>query len=313
VTSSLDVALDAICVVFPSPLCTVTIEEVAGGEPEVHFHAGGQGVWVSRMIGVLGKHALLCSPLGGESGFVLRALIEREGIELRPVAVGGANGCYVHDRRGGARDAIVETPSAPLDRHELDDFYGTCLTSSLEAACAVLTGPTRENLVPPSFYKRLAHDLDVNGTLVIADVSGATLTALESGVHALKVSHEELIAAGLASGPALQDLMAGMRKLRSCARNILVSRAEEPALALAEDRFFEVVGPRLDAAEYRGAGDSMTAALAAGLKSGQSFEDALPLAAAAGSLNVTRHGLGSGRLEHIQALAKLVEVRPIPG
>src|SRR5688572_2333959 len=131
--TSTPASAEAICVVYPSPLCTVTIEDISGADPEVHFHAGGQGVWVSRMLGVLGQQAILCSPLGGESGFVLRALIEEEGIELRAVATRGSNGCYVHDRRGGARDALVETPPTPLDRHELDDFYGAALTSSLEA------------------------------------------------------------------------------------------------------------------------------------------------------------------------------------
>jgi 1-phosphofructokinase len=39
--------------------------------------------------------------------------------------------------------------------------------------------------------------------------------------------------------------------------------------------------------------------------------ECLKLGAAAGALNVTRHGLGSGRREAIAKLAGAVEVRPV--
>ena len=52
--------------------------------------------------------------------------------------------------------------------------------------------------------------------------------------------------------------------------------------------------PRMIAAESRGAGDSMTAGVAAVLAQGGTLCDAVRTGAAAGALNVTRHGLGHG-------------------
>ena len=47
---------ERICVFSPSPLVRVTLEQRSGPQDEVHVHAGGQGVWVSRMIRVLLSH-----------------------------------------------------------------------------------------------------------------------------------------------------------------------------------------------------------------------------------------------------------------
>jgi 1-phosphofructokinase len=67
----------------------------------------------------------------------------------------------------------------------------------------------------------------------------------------------------------------------------------------------------MEAVDHRGAGDSMTAALAVAAARGLDPESGLRLAAAAGALNVTRHGLGSGRADAIGQLTANVEVRPL--
>jgi 1-phosphofructokinase len=81
-----------ICVFSPSPLYTVTIEAGPDDQADVHFHAGGQGVWVARMVACLGWPVTLCTPFGGESGIWLRTLIEAEQIGVRAVVSQGWNG-----------------------------------------------------------------------------------------------------------------------------------------------------------------------------------------------------------------------------
>ena len=137
-----------VCVFNPSPLFTVTIEAGADGEPEVHFHAGGQGFWIARMVKRLGARALLCAPLGGETGVVLRTLIQQEGIALKALPVRDWNGGYVHDRRTGERQALATMPSGKLSRHELDDLYDEVLVAGLAAGVAVLTGPAEASGPP---------------------------------------------------------------------------------------------------------------------------------------------------------------------
>src|SRR3712207_7004564 len=102
-----------ICVFTPSPLYTVMVERGADDEPEVHFHAGGQGFWIARMVNRLDARALLCAPLGGETGTVLRTLIEREGVALEAVPVRGWAGGPLPDPRRGARRTPAPVPAPP--------------------------------------------------------------------------------------------------------------------------------------------------------------------------------------------------------
>jgi 1-phosphofructokinase len=299
----------------PSPLYTVTIEAGPDDQAEVHFHAGGQGVWVARMVACLGSPVTFCAPFGGESGRLLRTLIEAEQVSVRPVDSQGWNGGYVHDRRGGERRVLADVQSPQLTRHEIDDLYNTTISAGLSARCVVLTGPAHETVLPADVYRRLAHDLSTNGILVVADLSRDALKVLDGGVHILKVSHEELIDAGYCNRNEPMQLREGLRQLQqaSGAHHIVVSRAEAPAFALIDDRLVKVTAPHLEPMEPRGAGDSMTAGLAVGSAAGMALDETLRLAAAAGALNVTRHGLGSGQRDQIEQLAKRIDVQPTVG
>jgi 1-phosphofructokinase len=301
-----------VCVLAPSPLFTVTIEGRGDGSPEVHFHAGGQGLWVARMARVLGAETTLCGPIGGESGIVIQGLIERSGLAFETLPCQAANGGYVHDRRSGEREPIVDIPAPILQRHEVDELGALVLSLAMSHRALVLTGPSNPAAVPPAAYERLAKNASAVGCRVVADLSGEFLKAITGGVEVLKVAHNEVIDAGLARGDSRDELLAAAGELR--ARGIavvIVSRGSEPAIAVLEDGACEIQLPELDAADHRGAGDSMTAAAAVALSRGMDARSLLRLAAAAGAMNVTRHGLGSGRLDLVEKLVEQVTLRPL--
>lgn len=296
----------------PSPMLTVTIEGRPDEGEEIHLHAGGQGVWIARMMATLGLDVVLCGPFGGEAGTVLVSLIEREGVRARPVDAAG-NGAYVHDRRGGERAELAAVAPPILQRHELDQLYNRALIEGLDAQVAVLGGPDRTQVLDPDAYRRLAADLTANGVAVVVDLSGDYLTeAVAGGVTVVKVSHEELLRDGrAASDDPVELAKAAMALCEAGAANVIVSRAEEPALALADGRWVEVQVPSFQRVEHRGAGDSMTAGVAAALSRGGDIESALRLGAAAGALNITRRGLATGERELIDRLAERVTVQAL--
>jgi 1-phosphofructokinase len=306
-----------IAVFAPSPLLTITIE--AGTDrPEVHLHAGGQGFWVARLAATLGAELTLCCALGGEPGRVLRGLIQAESIELRAAAGGTPNGVYIHDRRSGTRAEVVSVDSRQLERHATDELYGIALGAGLDADVTMVTGCQPTDIVDREIYRRLVTDLRANDKLVIADLTGAPLrAALSAGVELLKLSEEELVSEGYAAGDEPTEIVAGAQRLHAAgAHRVLISRGSSPAVLIdgaTELRAVELVPPVFEALDHRGTGDSMFAATGVGLARGMSMIDALRLGTAAGALNATRRGLGSGTREEIERLAAHVAVRPRDG
>jgi 1-phosphofructokinase len=298
-----------VAVFAPSPLVTVTVEP-GDGVPDVHFHAGGQGVWVARLAGALGAEVRLCTVLGGESGRLLSVLLATTGVEVLAARGNRANGSYVHDRRTGQRTVVAEVPAPRLHRHEIDDLYGIALTRGMDCGVMCLTGPQHAQVLEPDVYRRLATDLRSRGVIVVADLSDPVLSgALEGGVDVLKLSVEELVSGGWAADDAPSALVAALSMLHERgAETVIASRAAAPALVLREGHLLELGGLTVAAADPIGAGDAMVAALAVALAEDRPLEDALRFGAAAGALNATRHGLGSGERSQIELLARAVRL-----
>lgn len=300
-----------IAVFAPVLYLTVTIEKSSSDEDEVHIHPGGQGFWIARMLKHLDERPILCGPVGGEAGKVLIGLLGQFGMDVSPIEIAHRSPAVISDRRSGDREIIADSPPISLERHEIDDVYGRFLDRAMASDLCVITGQSQD-IFPLQLYKRLGHDLAAGDVTVIADLHGPELSSfLEGGpIDILKVSDEDLNHDG--SLPEVSDRASQISVLgelmEAGARSVVLSQQDRPALANFHGTWFEARTPELDPADHRGAGDSMTAGLAAARRRGLDPVGMLQLACAAGAANVTRHGLGSADSELIPGLTDKVKV-----
>ena len=297
----------------PHPLLTVSLEREGDDERErIHFHVGGQGVWVARMVGELGAEPVLCGFVGGEAGALLRPLLERLPGERRLVQTASESGCYVVDRRQGRRDAISFTTSEPPSRHELDALFSLTCAEALACGWLVVANPMPAEALPLSVYGDLVADARANGVRTLVDLSSPRLdSALTGEPDLVKINDWELAAyvRGPVGKPA--QLRAAAERLHEAgARSVIVTRGEQPAFVLHEGRAWLLVPPRFERGWREGCGDAMMGALAAAWAQGASFEDALIAGAGAGAATFLRQGLGDAAREVVEELAGAVRVEP---
>jgi len=303
-----------VAVFGPHPMLSVTIEALGDeGGDDIHLHAAGQGVWVARMAAELGAEPVLCGFLGGETGEVLRPLLERLPIGLRLIESAAVSGCYLHDRRSGEREPVAQSVGTAPSRHEVDELFSTTVAVALDSAALALCGPFPGEALPLEIYGSLVADVKANGTPVLVDLSPPRLdSALEGGPDLVKINDWEL--ARFIEGPVdTPERMraAAQRLLDAGAGAAIITRAGEPALALRGGEAWELVPPRFQRGSREGCGDSMMGALAACVSAGLEWERTLRISVAAGAANFLRHGLGSGSSEVVEDLVRRVELRPL--
>jgi 1-phosphofructokinase len=298
-----------VAVLAPAPELDVTVE-AQGADCRVHLHPGGQGVWVARMAAELGAQVTLCCTLGGETGTVLRTLLDALPVEIRAVSRQGWSGSTVRDARRGRPRELARASAEPPGRHTVDDLFDTALVAGLEADVLLLTGTEPGSLVPAHVFRRLARDLRSSGTLVVADLTGAPLrAALAGGLDVVKLSHLELQADGWADLLDAAGLLRGALALRTAgADTAVVSRDTGPTLVVGPAGQAEVTGPHFHALDPRGCGDAMFAAMGVALAGGDDVHEAVRHGVAAGALNATRRGKGTGSAEHVARLVDEVAV-----
>lgn len=296
----------------PHPMLSITVESLTSeGGDDIHVHAAGQGVWVARMAAELGADPVLCGFIGGETGTVLRPLLEQMDVELRLVETAEASGCYLHDRRSGERVPIAQAAAMPPSRHEIDELFSTTVAAALDSGVLALCGPFPGEALPLEIYGNLVADVKANGTPVIVDLSPPRLdSALEGGPDLVKINDWEI--ARYVEGPVDTEerMRAAVRKLIDAgAGSVIITRAEEPAMVVRGDDAWELVPPRFERGSREGCGDSMMGGLAACMAAGLEWEETLRQGAAAGAANFLRAGLGSGSRAVIEDLARKVELR----
>jgi 1-phosphofructokinase len=303
-----------ITVFGPHPMLAITVEALTSeGGDEIHAHAAGQGVWVARMASELGASPILCGFIGGETGVVLRPLLEQMSVEMRLIETTAASGSYVHDRRSGEREPVAQSASMPPSRHEIDELFSSTVAAALDSSVLALCGPYPGEALPLEIYGNLVADVKANGTPVIVDLSPPRLeSALQGGPDLVKINDWEL--AKYISGPVDSEermRAAAQRLLDAGAGAVIITRAEAPAMVLRGEEAWQLIPPRFERGSREGCGDSMMGGLAACIAAGMDWEGTLRIGAAAGAANFLRHGLGSGSRSVVEDLALRVELREL--
>jgi 6-phosphofructokinase 2 len=248
---------------------------------------------VARAIRRLGGEALAIYPAGGAAGELLRALLEAEGVEQRPLPIAAwtRENLNVLEESTGHQFRFV----FPGPRLASRDWEG-----ALEAVAALRPAPAylvASGSLPPGapddFYARLAGLSRRMGARFVLDTSGeAARRALEEGIHLLKPSLREFQQlTGLTDGEEPHLVSEAQRLIsgRRC-EALVISLGAAGVLSVTSRGSERLLSPTVPVRSTVGAGDSMLAGIVLGLAQGRDFSEAVRFGIAAGAATVMNPG-----------------------
>jgi 1-phosphofructokinase/tagatose 6-phosphate kinase len=275
--------------------------------------AGGKGVNVARALRRLGVPVACTGLVGGRSGTQIAASLTDEGILNDFVRIEGDSrtSTSVLDPLSDQYTEINEW-GPEVTEAELDALRDKLAYLTQGAEYVVLAGSLPRG-VDPSFYAELIRDLNKRQILTVLDAEGEPLRlGVQSEPHLVSPNvreAEELVGHEFNDEA---DLTAGLDEIAELgARNVLISlEAGCYALVRDEGEAHRLRGsaPRLEAVSTIGAGDTLLAGFLAGRVTGQSVDESVRGAVAAGAASVLE--AGAGRFDPAEAarLSALVSV-----
>jgi tagatose 6-phosphate kinase len=265
--------------------------------------AGGKGVNVARVLGLLGYECAVTGFVGGAAGDELRRDLERAGLRDAMVEIDAPTRQTVSLVEESGEATVILEPGPPVGAGDWARFLDAYRRMVLESSVVVLSG----SLPVGTGYAELVRIAGECGVPAVLDAGGPALSeALPAGPALVKPNLDELrLTLGGSVSPS-----EGAAALRAAgARSAVVSRGPEGLVAITEEDLTWYARPPAPVrGNPTGAGDAAVAALSAGIADGTPWPERLREAVALSAAAVAAPLAGDVDLDVYRALRPNVEV-----
>ncbi|MEA4932374.1 MAG: 1-phosphofructokinase [Lawsonibacter sp.] len=279
----------------------------------VRTDAGGKGVNVSKMLGVLGSDSVCTGFVGGSSGRELCRRLYETGIANRFLEVDGTTrtNLKVVDADGSLTE--LNEPGICVTQADLDRLLQQVETLSGDHGIVVLSGSLPQH-ADADTYDRYTKALRQHGHTVILDADGPSFKqAMAAPPHVIKPNRYELLQYyGLPQDTPECELPALCRNLlRQGVDFVILSMGADGAMFFTEQECIRAEALPVRVQSTVGAGDSMVGAIAYALEKGLSFEETVRVAMAASIGAVTTQGTNPPSFTLVEELKRGIRLQPV--
>ena len=268
-----------------------------------HYHPGGGGINVARVIEELGGTAHALYLAGGATGAILDDLLRSTGIAAQRIAIKGYTRIAhtVFERSSGQEFRFV--PEGPqVSAAEWDSCLSALATIDFDYVVA--SGSLPRGLSACA-YTRVVEIAERKKARVILDTSGSALRqTLDKGVYLIKPNLRELEELSGHALPSTAEQVSAARSLIAvnAARIVALTLGSDGALLVSKDQAWSAEVPPVVARSAVGAGDSFVGGVTLALARGEPLLAALASGVAAGTAAVLSPGAQLSRREDVERL-----------
>ena len=295
---------------------TIDVKKIAKGTIHradgMSMVAGGKGINVSRQLRKLGVDSLATGFLGGETGAIVRRLLDEEGITHDFVATNALTREGLTFREQDGTSTAVFEPSLRTDANCAEELKNKLRVLSRKSSWFVCSGSSPGNEVDGLFREVLGIAQQA-GVMGVLDSYGrafeAGLTACPSLVKPNKHEFEQTFGVRIETEPefleALNHLLG--KGIQYC----IISNGPLPCYAALRGHYWRVIPPKIPTVNAIGSGDAMIAGILYGFSQGWKFQRSLTFGIAAGAANASTWKVASSSLQEIAALEQEVAIQRI--
>ena len=248
--------------------------------------AGGQGINLTRAAHVLGGQSVAVALLGGSTGSELSSLLERDGIRCDAVSIDAETRTFVAVRESATGRALLLNSKGPV----LGEPERARLLQTVDAALdryaprwLVCTGSIPRGM-GADLYAQVARMAHARSIRFVADCDGDALAAaVKTGCDLLAPNQHEAGRLTDRTITSVNEAVDAARALTRVAPRVLIKLAEHGAVLSLGDDCWHAAGESIDQGSAVGAGDAFLAAFLVADGNGESPEECLRRAVAAGS------------------------------
>jgi 1-phosphofructokinase family hexose kinase len=266
--------------------------------------AAGKSVNVGRVLHTLGDAALVCAPLGGDTGKFLAADLTAQGVALDAVPTESPTRTCVTviNQTDGTVTELIEE-HAPISIATRDAMLAKLKLHLPGGKSLVLSG----TLAPGTgddFYSACCALAAKAALPIVLDAKGPPLlNALPNHPMVVKPNRSELshtLGVEIADDPAMRWAIGEL--VGRGAQWAVITMGKEGAVASDGKSFWKIPAIEVNAVSAIGSGDAFSAGLASAIAAGQEVPEACRLGAACAAANTLIAGSGCLRAEDVNRL-----------
>ena len=277
---------------------------------ECTYVPGGKGLNVSKPASIYGAEVVATGFAGGHAGAYIEDALKPFGIRSAFYHVDAESRSCINiwDEVNQVQTEFLE-PGFTLTEEDFAGFEAKFRQLVQEAKVVAMSGSVPKGL-DGTAYQRLVKIVKDAGIPVILDTSGKLL---EMGIEAIptmiKPNIDEI---RMLTGKRCDDISEIIEAARAIhergVKIVAVSLGADGSLAVGDDGIFRARGPKIDAVNTVGCGDSMIAGFALGLSKGLPLEETLRLASAISAAAAMREETGFFVMEDMEKLLPQIEI-----
>ena len=255
--------------------------------------AGGKGLNVARAASICGADVQATGLVGGFNGQYLESLLDEDKIAHKFGHVHGETRSCINILDEGYGSTEYLEPGFEVAPDEEQDFMKKFPDIIRDSDVVTISGSIPRGL-KKDIYGRMITIAKAMGKIVLLDSSGDTLkSGITAGPNLVKPNQDEIEQLFDTKINSLKEVVTYAKKIHEMGvENVVISLGKEGALLVCEEGIFKGRGPKVDAVNSVGCGDSMLGAFAVAFERGYTAGRALKYAISVATANAISPNTG---------------------